>query len=147
MAAGGWPIRVNGITIGGLGVSGGNAIGRDDDIAGAGLAVLGAIAQAAMQAQPVQPPQAQYPPPWAQPPIPGSYQGAVPQPVPPHQAVEPPVSNANRAATFPDASGVNAVPQVQQTTNTIHLPENDPYEAFHNTTSTAPHTGLSGDQA
>lgn len=40
MAAGGWPIRVNGATIGGIGVSGGNAPGRDDDIARAGLAAL-----------------------------------------------------------------------------------------------------------
>lgn len=40
MAAGGWPIRLNGATIGGIGVSGGNASGRDDDIARAGLAIL-----------------------------------------------------------------------------------------------------------
>src|ERR1700681_4567029 len=40
MAAGGWPIRMGGATIGGIGVSGGNAPGRDDDIARAGLAVL-----------------------------------------------------------------------------------------------------------
>jgi uncharacterized protein GlcG (DUF336 family) len=40
MAAGGWPIRVGGTTIGGIGVSGGNAPGRDDEIARAGLAVL-----------------------------------------------------------------------------------------------------------
>jgi uncharacterized protein GlcG (DUF336 family) len=40
MAAGGWPIRVSGATIGGIGVSGGNAPGRDDDIARAGLAAL-----------------------------------------------------------------------------------------------------------
>lgn len=40
MAAGGWPIRVNGTTIGGIGVSGGNAPGRDDEIARAGLAVV-----------------------------------------------------------------------------------------------------------
>ena len=40
MAAGGWPIRLNGATIGGIGVSGGNASGRDDDIARAGLAAL-----------------------------------------------------------------------------------------------------------
>jgi uncharacterized protein GlcG (DUF336 family) len=38
MAAGGWPIRANGATIGGIGVSGGNAPGRDDEIARAGLA-------------------------------------------------------------------------------------------------------------
>jgi uncharacterized protein GlcG (DUF336 family) len=40
MAAGGWPLRSDGVTIGGLGVSGGNAPGRDDDIARAGVSVL-----------------------------------------------------------------------------------------------------------
>jgi uncharacterized protein GlcG (DUF336 family) len=45
MAAGGWPIRLNGITIGGLGVSGGNAPGRDDDIARAGLSILAPVPQ------------------------------------------------------------------------------------------------------
>jgi uncharacterized protein GlcG (DUF336 family) len=40
MAAGGWPIRMGGATIGGIGVSGGNAPGRDDEIARAGLAVV-----------------------------------------------------------------------------------------------------------
>jgi len=39
MAAGGWPIRANGATVGGIGVSGGNAPGRDDEIARAGIAV------------------------------------------------------------------------------------------------------------
>ncbi len=45
MAAGGWPIRLNGVTIGGIGVSGGNAPGRDDDIARAGLSVLAPVPQ------------------------------------------------------------------------------------------------------
>ncbi len=49
MAAGGWPIRLNGATIGGIGVSGGNAPGRDDDIARAGLAFL------EMQSRPLAP--------------------------------------------------------------------------------------------
>ncbi len=40
MAAGGWPIRMSGTTIGGIGISGGNAPGRDDDIAHAGLAAI-----------------------------------------------------------------------------------------------------------
>jgi uncharacterized protein GlcG (DUF336 family) len=42
MAAGGWPIRLSGATIGGIGISGGNAPGRDDDIARAGLAAIDA---------------------------------------------------------------------------------------------------------
>jgi uncharacterized protein GlcG (DUF336 family) len=56
MAAGGWPIRLNGTTIGGIGVSGGNAPGRDDDIARAGLASLEPVRYAAQPAYaPVQP--------------------------------------------------------------------------------------------
>lgn len=46
MAAGGWPIRMNGATIGGIGVSGGNAPGRDDEIARAGLGAIEAFAPA-----------------------------------------------------------------------------------------------------
>ena len=58
MAAGGWPIRVGGATVGGIGVSGGNAPGRDDEIARAGLAVVEAMAPAvpAMQPSSVMPP-------------------------------------------------------------------------------------------
>jgi uncharacterized protein GlcG (DUF336 family) len=56
MAAGGWPIRVGGATIGGIGVSGGNAPGRDDEIARAGLAAVEAMAPP-VPAQPVQPAQ------------------------------------------------------------------------------------------
>src|SRR4030081_3763499 len=46
MAAGGWPIRVAGATIGGIGVCGGNAAGRDDEIARAGLAAVEELAPA-----------------------------------------------------------------------------------------------------
>ena len=42
MATGGWPIRLSGATVGGIGVSGGNAPGRDDEIARAGLAAVDA---------------------------------------------------------------------------------------------------------
>jgi len=59
MAAGGWPIRSGGATIGGIGVSGGNAPGRDDEIARAGIAAIEAQAvqmQQPMPQQPVQPP-------------------------------------------------------------------------------------------
>jgi uncharacterized protein GlcG (DUF336 family) len=56
MAAGGWPIRLNGATVGGIGVSGGNAPGRDDDIARAGIAIaeaLGAPVPYTVHPQPV----------------------------------------------------------------------------------------------
>lgn len=53
MAAGGWPVRVGGVTVGGIGISGGNAPGRDDEIARAGLAAVDALAAA--PAQPVAP--------------------------------------------------------------------------------------------
>jgi uncharacterized protein GlcG (DUF336 family) len=43
MAAGGWPIRMGGATVGGIGVSGGNAPGRDDEIARAGLGIAEAL--------------------------------------------------------------------------------------------------------
>ena len=46
MAAGGWPIHIGGATIGGIGVSGGNAPGRDDEIARAGLAVVARMTEA-----------------------------------------------------------------------------------------------------
>jgi uncharacterized protein GlcG (DUF336 family) len=69
MAAGGWPIRLNGVTIGGIGVSGGNAPGRDDDIARAGLNIVAALSQPVspvLQPAPVAAPMAPYIPPQAQ---------------------------------------------------------------------------------
>lgn len=62
MAAGGWPIRINGATVGGIGVSGGNAPGRDDEIARAGLSVVQAWNEANAPAIPVQPAQSSIPP-------------------------------------------------------------------------------------
>src|SRR5438874_6463052 len=67
MAAGGWPIRVGGATVGGIGVSGGNGPGRDDEIAQAGLGGLEVMAPA-ISAQFPQSPQPSQPP------------GAFPQP-------------------------------------------------------------------
>ncbi|MBX5450047.1 GlcG/HbpS family heme-binding protein [Thermogemmatispora sp.] len=62
MAAGGWPIRLGGATIGGIGISGGNAPGRDDEIARAGLAALEALAPALLpQLQPHLQPSVAYP--------------------------------------------------------------------------------------
>jgi len=53
MAAGGWPIRLGGATVGGIGVSGGNAPGRDDEVARAGLAAIEAMAPAIPAAPPM----------------------------------------------------------------------------------------------
>lgn len=55
MAAGGWPIRLNRVTIGGIGVSGGNAPGRDDEIARAGLAVMEGLDAPIPAGRPAQP--------------------------------------------------------------------------------------------
>lgn len=83
MAAGGWPIRVGGATIGGIGISGGNAPGRDDEIARIGLAAIDAVPVA--PAQPMAQGQAytgvlmaQHPP-AATPYVPPSAPPAVPQ--------------------------------------------------------------------
>jgi uncharacterized protein GlcG (DUF336 family) len=144
MAAGGWPIRINGITVGGLGVSGGNAAGRDEEIASAGLAVLGTMTPPAFQGQPAQPQPAQYPSPWAQQsPVraaqPMPYQGTPPQPILTQQLAGQPTPLVNSVAAPHEALGI------QQTTSTIHLPDDDPYEAFSNKDSRAPNTDHSGD--
>lgn len=84
MAAGGWPIRFGGATIGGIGVSGGNAPGRDDEIARAGLAAAEAMAQAISASQPSMPAVP------AQPPLPGVSQPYMQQPVSaPHPPIQP----------------------------------------------------------
>ena len=57
MAAGGWPIHIGGATVGGIGVSGGNAPGRDDEIARAGLAVVARMTEAMAPAIPARPAQ------------------------------------------------------------------------------------------
>ncbi len=68
MAAGGWPIRINGATVGGIGVSGGNAAGRDDEIARAGLAAVQAWNEANAPAIPAQAASSQFQPPQSSPP-------------------------------------------------------------------------------
>lgn len=93
MAAGGWPVRIGGITIGGVGISGGNAAGRDDEIARAGLA--------AVDAAPVPP---------IQPVPPGqSYTGILPQ-VPATPLYTPSSSASTQQARRPGAQG-EAQPQ------------------------------------
>jgi uncharacterized protein GlcG (DUF336 family) len=92
MAAGGWPIRMGGATIGGIGVSGGNAPGRDDEIARAGLAAVesiapanpsvqfsNSIAQAGVLSYPQQPPPVYSPISQPQPQVAGSMNSPTPQ--------------------------------------------------------------------
>ncbi len=113
MAAGGWPIRSGGATIGGIGVSGGNAPGRDDEIARAGIA--------AIEAQPVQMQQ-----PMPQQPV---------QPVQPPPAIAsqslPPISSTRSVA--PSASSVpsyssNEIPLYYQPAPQQSLPSQQPVE-------------------
>jgi uncharacterized protein GlcG (DUF336 family) len=61
MAAGGWPIRMGNVTVGGIGISGGNAPGRDDEIARAGLAAVEAMAPPVPIREAPVPPQARSP--------------------------------------------------------------------------------------
>ena len=100
MAAGGWPIRLNGATVGGIGVSGGNAPGRDDEIAQAGLAVLEAMAPPV----PAQPQSHSMPSMPSQPPMRQSVQPAVSYPSLP----QPPPSQFQPAAP---ASTQNLIPE------------------------------------
>jgi uncharacterized protein GlcG (DUF336 family) len=83
MAAGGWPIRLNGVTIGGIGISGGNAPGRDDEIARAGVAALEAL----RTPTPYQQPQPQ--------------QVAQPQPIPAYAQARP--ASLQPAADYPSS--------------------------------------------
>jgi len=97
MAAGGWPVRIGGVTIGGIGISGGNAAGRDDEIAQAGLA--------AVNAAPVPP---------SQPVPPGqSYTGILPQ-VPATPLYTPSSSASTQQAR---QSGTQGEVQSQNTAN------------------------------
>jgi len=106
MAAGGWPIRINGATVGGIGVSGGNAAGRDDEIARAGLAAVQAWNEANAPAIPAQAASSQF-----QPPQPS-------QPSPPSQFSQP-----SMPAVSPSASVyLPQQPQPQPPTGTSMQP-------------------------
>ncbi len=111
MAAGGWPIRMGGTTIGGIGISGGNAPGRDDDIARAGLAAV------------AQPPAAPVYRPSQQPSI---------QPAPVYPSMPAPASAP--------ASSSPGNPSLPQSVNSMYLgnerkssPDNEqlPFEEYH----------------
>jgi uncharacterized protein GlcG (DUF336 family) len=98
MAAGGWPIRIGGATIGGIGVSGGNAPGRDDEIARAGLGGL----EAAAPPVPAQPMHLQPPMPAATP-----YQQQHSQPYMQPTPSYPSMPLPNNPSTPPSASNVS----------------------------------------
>jgi uncharacterized protein GlcG (DUF336 family) len=96
MAAGGWPIRISGATIGGIGVSGGNAPGRDDEIARAGLGAL----EAAAPPVPAQPVHLQPPMPAATPQYQQQHSRPYMQPTPSYPSL--PSSNNNPSMPLPD---------------------------------------------
>jgi uncharacterized protein GlcG (DUF336 family) len=124
MAAGGWPIRIGGATVGGIGVSGGNAPGRDDEIARAGLGALEALTPP-VPAQPVssrvpamsQPSQQQHSRPYM-------------QPTPSYPSL-PPMNNPNQSAPLSNSGsgqsgqqqGAQANVQENVPASTQHLPE------------------------
>jgi uncharacterized protein GlcG (DUF336 family) len=112
MAAGGWPIRMQGTTIGGIGVSGGNAPGRDDDVARAGLAVLDAISEAMAPPIPAQPP---------------SQSGI--SPIPPVPATpQQPFANLPATPSAPSPAITHVMPESEAAPSTQHLPaQEDPY--------------------
>lgn len=165
MASGGWPLRVDGVTIGGLGVSGGNAPGRDNEIARAGLSALEARPQQGAPSMPAAPatplisqssapqqPQVSFPQG-----MPAASQ--VPAYAPASSHIESPsphlnanVSNANNTNNDV-ASGVASDSQQEfATSSTTHyLPTNndDPYVAFRPPSDAAkgPGEDRSGEQA
>jgi uncharacterized protein GlcG (DUF336 family) len=104
MAAGGWPIRIGGATIGGIGVSGGNAPGRDDEIAKAGLGAL----EAAAPPIPAQPPQP------LQPAMPMQQQHSSPymQPTPVYPSIQ-----ASNNPSIPFAPGGSSSPSLTPSSN------------------------------
>lgn len=106
MAAGGWPIRLGGATIGGIGISGGNAPGRDDEIARAGLGALEAAAPP-IPAQ-LEPPQQQHSRPYMQPSP--SYPSM--PPAPPVPAFNnPPVPSASAGNTPSSSNSISGTEQ------------------------------------
>lgn len=117
MAAGGWPIKINGATVGGIGVSGGNAPGRDDEIARAGLGALD-IASPARAAVPQPQPQQQYSSP--------SYPAM--SPVPP-MASQPNRSTLQPSPSYPSMplpNNINPGPQQEFPASTQNLPPEQP---------------------
>jgi uncharacterized protein GlcG (DUF336 family) len=168
MASGGWPLRVDGVTIGGLGVSGGNAPGRDNEIARAGLAALENRPQQAppniagvpptpliSQSSAPQQPQVSFPQPApAAPPVPAySPASSIRESSAPNLNAN--ANNANNTSNGSNDVASNAASDSQQefsTSSTTHyLPSNndDPYSAFRPPADAAKKPGedRSGEQA
>jgi uncharacterized protein GlcG (DUF336 family) len=134
MAAGGWPIRVGGATIGGIGVSGGNAPGRDDEIARAGLGALEAAAPP-VPAQPMHLPspmpaaipqyQQQHSQPYMQPTP--SYPS---MPLPNNPSMPPSASNVSLPSSNNDGNQQNRNPNQQQDAF-VSPPQNAPASTQH----------------
>ncbi|GCE10263.1 GlcG/HbpS family heme-binding protein [Tengunoibacter tsumagoiensis] len=116
MAAGGWPLRYNGVTIGGIGVSGGNAPGRDDEIAQAGLFVLDAGRRQASRSPAPTPASA--------------------QPDPAFYSAVPPAMAGERMAQAQE------IPNIQQ----LSAGEDDPYSALRFNSSNTTHEDHPGDR-
>ena len=127
MAAGGWPIRLGGATIGGIGVSGGNAPGRDDEIAHAGLAAAEAMASAITASQPsmpaVQPPLSGVSQPYMQ--LPLSAPHPLIQPTPAYPSVpQPPASSQDFPAGTQYLPPGQDYPSNEETNSFDQLSEN-----------------------
>ncbi len=121
MAAGGWPIRLGGATVGGIGVSGGNAPGRDDEIARAGLAAAEAMADAIAASQPAMPA--------VQPPLPGVSQPYMQQPLSaPHPQIQP--TPAYPSVPQPPASSQDFPAGTQYLPSSQDFPSNEETKSF-----------------
>lgn len=151
MAAGGWPIRVNGATVGGIGVSGGNAPGRDDEIARAGLAAVQSWNEAMAPAVPVAPPQPGQP----QSPIP-SASSSWQQPGQPGQSTRPSMQPTPSYPSMPQPSGVGyqqnvppgTPPGAQPSTQHLAPDQENPYSESDETLSSSQYLdNLSGGQS
>jgi uncharacterized protein GlcG (DUF336 family) len=124
MAPGGWPIRgAGGVTIGGIGISGGNAPGRDDDIARAGVYAAEAALHAYYQQRALAQAQAQQQAP-AQPATPVAPANSTPSGVQQSaQTPQPAPSTVELSKQEPGASVYTPLTLSEETGNTAPAPE------------------------
>lgn len=150
MAAGGWPLRINGVTIGGVGVSGGNAPGRDDEIARAGLGIMESIAPP-VKAAPANMPQPQplYSSKPSDPTAPYSQplyaQGGL---YPPDNGNNgAPVAGSTSARDRGKNSSYNQYQERPADAPSATTREHDPYQSFSYNSANPPEVDRPGDQA